>query len=153
MVLMQLVDKQLPDRGESGRPDGRAPLARATLQAEHDELLEAVQAVLTLLSEEIGRTSVIARTIQHIQRLVIVLNITHEDHLDSDDALVLPLLRGGIDEGQQLEIERRLLIDDAAENPRWMIDRLLENLSPAEQTPLAHVCSGEREHAEQCADG
>ena len=61
--------------------------------------------------------------------------------LDNDDALVLPLMRAGLDEGQQVEIVRRLLIDDAAEDPRWMIDRLLEDLSPAEQTLLAGVCS------------
>ena len=41
-ISPQLVDMRLPDRGESGRPDGRALLARATLHVEHDELLEAV---------------------------------------------------------------------------------------------------------------
>ena len=51
------------------------------------------------------------------------------------------------------DMVKRLPIDDAAENPRWMIDRLLEDLSPADQALLAGVWSGEPEHAERCADG
>ena len=113
--------------------------AWAALQAEHEELLEAMQGVLTLLNEEMGKTSVIPRTKQHLQRQVVALRITQEDHLETDEVLMVPLVRAGMDEQRQLEMVRGLLIDEAAEDPRWMIERLAEELGPEEQRLLADL--------------
>ena len=61
-------------------------------------------------------------------RQVIELRITQEDHLETEEALVLPALRTQMDEREQLNVARGLLIDDEAQDPRWIIDWVSQHL-------------------------
>ena len=45
-------------------------------------------------------------------------------------------MRDEIDEAGQLNVVRRLLIDDSAENHRWVFDWVRSELDPAEQALL-----------------
>ena len=105
----------------------------------HKELVEKVQDVLSVLQEDIGTTSVIRRTRQHLYRQVVALRIALEDHLDSEEALVLPMARRRMDEHQQLELAKELLIDQQAQEPRWMVDWISSRLASGEQRMLAEL--------------
>ena len=115
-------------------------MALVTLEEElHRELLESVQEVLSVLNEEIGKTSLITRTKQHLHRQVVALRIAQQDHLETEEALVLPVVRKLMDEGQQLEAVRHLLIDEEAQDPRWVIDWVARALDCEERQSLADL--------------
>jgi hypothetical protein len=127
---------------EGGEPDLAARVKSAVLaqeDAEHRELVEKVQEVLTVLDEDIGATSIIIRTKQHLYRQVVALRITQEDHLESEEALILPMVRKRLTEEQQLSVARALLIDEQADDPRWVVDWVARDLSAGEQKLLANL--------------
>ncbi len=145
LSVRQAKNKAPDSRTSSPEPDG-APLtdtvtmALVALEEElHRELLESVQEVLSVLNEEIGKTSLITRTKQHLYRQVVALRIAQQDHLETEEALVLPVVRRLMDEGQQLEAVRRLLIDEEAEDPRWVIDWVARALDREERQSLADL--------------
>ena len=82
---------------------------------------------------------IITRTKQHLYRQVVSLRITQEDHLESEEALVLPMVRQRLTEEQQLTVARALLIDDQADDPRWIVDWVTRDLSSGEQKLLADL--------------
>jgi hypothetical protein len=104
-----------------------------------DMLLDSVEAVLTVLNEEIGKTSVITRTKQHVHRQVLALRIVQEDHFETEEVLVLPAIRENVSEGRQLRMAKNLLIDEGADDPRWMIDWVASELDPAERQQLSDL--------------
>lgn len=106
---------------------------------EHRELMSAIEDVFAILHEDIGTTSVIVRTIQHLYGGVISLRIAQEDHLDTEEQVVLPLLRERFSEQQQYEVAKGLLLDEQADNPRWVIEWVSGALSPTEQDWLAGI--------------
>ncbi len=127
-----------PSPGTNGAA-GLEALRAALLPHEeesHQELVESVQGVFDVLNEEIGKTSIIARTKQHLYGQVMALRIAQEDHLDIEESLVMPVLRERMDERTQLEAVRALLLDDGADDPRWMIDWMGQDLSPDERRLL-----------------
>lgn len=103
------------------------------------ELMDSVQSVMTVLNDEIGKTSIITRTKQHLKTQVIGLRIAQEDHLETEESLVLPVLRKRMDEEQQLAMAKGLLIDDTADDPRWILEWINQELTTNEQNLLADV--------------
>ena len=67
------------------------------------------------------------------------LRVLEFDHFENEEAFVVPLVRDQMDEHQQLEMVRHLLIDDEAENPRWVIEWVFEELTPVERTLLSEL--------------
>ena len=106
-------------------------------EALHRELVDSVQEVFSMLNDEIGRTSIITRTKQHLYRQVVTLRIALEDHLETEEALVLPVVRERMSDSKQLEVARALLIDEDAEDPRWIIDWVQGHLDGTERQLLA----------------
>ncbi len=100
--------------------------------SEYASLLEGVQDVMTVLEEDIGATSIISRTKQHLYGQVIALRVAQEDHLETEEAMVLPLIRECLSPECQLEAVGALLIDREADDPRWVIDWMSQDLTPAE---------------------
>jgi hypothetical protein len=136
------TDMARPEASGDREADLSARVKTALLaqeDAEHEELVEQVQEVLTVLDEDIGATSIITRTKQHLFRQVVSLKITQEDHLESEEALILPLVRQRLTEEQQLKVARALLIDEQADDPRWIVDWVNRDLSPGEQKLLADL--------------
>ena len=103
----------------------------------HNEILEAIEDVLEILNSEIGKTSIIRRTKQHLSRQVVTLRIVQEDHLDTEEALVMPLLRKKMSEADQLQAARAMLLDPGADDPHWVLDWVSEDLCRNEQRILA----------------
>jgi hypothetical protein len=104
--------------------------------AEYVRLLEGAQEVMTVLEEDIGATSIISRTKQHLYGQVIALRVAQEDHLETEEAMVLPLIRENFSPERQLEIVGLLLIDPDADDRRWVIDWISKYLTPKENKLL-----------------
>lgn len=105
----------------------------------HEELLGGLEEVFAVLNDDIGHTSVITRTKQHLFGQVMTLRIVQEDHLDTEEALVLPMVRRCLSEEQQLLAAKELLLDEAADDPRWVINWISESLTEHEQGLLANL--------------
>ena len=123
---------------ESRRTAAHDPVERvkwALLEKEDDEytrLLEYVQDVMTVLEEDIGATSIISRTKQHLYGQVIALRVAQEDHLETEEAMVIPLIRENLSPERQLEAVGGLLIDRDADDQRWVIDWISQDLTSNE---------------------
>ena len=65
--------------------------------------------------------------------------MAQEDHLETEEALVLPLVREQMNDQEQLEVIKGLLIDEVAEDPRWVIDWVYGELDPKERELLSEV--------------
>lgn len=116
----------------------RIKAAIAALQEEqHAELLARLEDVMSVLHQEIGRGQVIARTQRHLYQRVVALRVAQDDHFECEEEFVLPEVRRRFTEEQQLEMVRMLLVDEQAEDSRWVIDWLNSRLTPGEQELLA----------------
>ena len=104
-----------------------------------EELFSGLEDVFAVLNEDIGSTSVITRTKQHLYGQVMTLRIVQEDHLDTEEALVLPMVRRCFTEEEELLAARELLLDTAADDPRWVINWMSESLTDGERVLLANL--------------
>ncbi len=111
----------------------------ALLEKEDEEyarLLDGVLEVMTVLEEDIGATSVISRTQQHLYGQVIALRVAQEDHLETEEAMVIPLLRENLSPECQLDVVGALLIDQEADDSHWVIEWISQDLTPKENELL-----------------
>lgn len=111
----------------------------AFLEVGHRELVGRIEGVLTVLDEEIGKTRVIDRTKQHLYGQVVALRIAQEDRLETEEVLVLPILRQRLSEQRQLEVAKHLFIDEEAQEASWMLDWVAKELTPREESLLADL--------------
>jgi len=117
----------------------------ALLEKEDEEyarLLDGVLEVMTVLEEDIGATSVISRTQQHLYGQVIALRVAQEDHLETEEAMVIPLLRENLSPECQLDVVGALLIDQEADDSHWVIEWISQDLTPKENELLLGLESG-----------
>lgn len=140
VYITEPLIKLQPSGDENGRTIESVKMAMvAQEEKHHQELMVTVEDVLMVLNEEIGKTSVITRTKQHLHRQVLALRIAQEDHLDTEEALVLPLVQSRFDEAAQLGMMKGLLLDELAQDQRWVLDWLCKYLSPDEQKLLSNL--------------
>ena len=128
---------------ETGSHDGLAERVKDALVAlqeeQHTHLLERLEDVMAVLNDEIGKSRVVARTQRHLFGRVVALRIAQDDHLECEEEFVLPELRDRLDEAQELALMKRLLVDEEAEDRRWVLDWLSGQLCPAERELLADL--------------
>lgn len=105
----------------------------------HMEILEAIEDVLEILNSEIGRTSLITRTKQHLSRQVVTLRIVQEDHFETEEVLVMPLLHKKMSRADQLYAARAMLLDSGADDPHWVLDWVSEHVSQEEKRLLSDL--------------
>lgn len=111
----------------------------------HGRLAERLEDVQSCLTEEIGRTMLIARTQRHLFGKVVMARIAQDDHLEEEEAFVLPVVRRQLSDAQQWTIVRHLLLDEEADDPRWYLEWLTDLLTPREQRLLADMAARARE--------
>ena len=75
--------------------------------SEYARLLEGVMEVVTVLEEDIGANIVIPRTKQHLYGQVIALRVAQEDHVETEETMVIPLIRENLSVECQLEVSAR----------------------------------------------
>ena len=103
------------------------------------EQMEMIEDVFSVLYGEIGNTSLITRTIQHLHRRIVEMEATQENHIETQEALVLPILREWMDECQQLKLIKNFLIDDQSDDPRWIIDWVSQQSDSSGKAALAEL--------------
>jgi hypothetical protein len=106
-------------------------------EQQHKELLEKAKDVEEIVKREMGEARVVARTRRHLYRRVMAMRIVEFDHFENEEAFVCSLVRDKMNEQQQLEIARHLLIEEEAQNPRWIIDWVAQELTPTGRGLLA----------------
>ena len=107
-------------------------LAWTMLGGRQAKLLEHVSDVMRVLEEDIGATSIIPRTSQHLYGQVILLRVAQEDCLEIEEAIVIPLLRKNLPTQRQSKVMGELLVDRDAEDQRWVLDWISNHLTPNE---------------------
>ena len=118
----------LPDR----------PSARDN-EAAHKRLTALLEELQTALREARGQTAVTARTQRRLLGEVVMLRVAQDDHLEDEEELVLPVIRQRCSEAQQLAIAGRLLLDQEAQHPRWILDWATQYVPPTERLWLADL--------------
>jgi len=103
---------------------------------QHKELEDRFHEVEAALAQVLGEQKVTARTIRHIHSRVMGVRILELDHFENEEAFVCSLVRDEIDEAGQLYMTHRLLVDDSADDPRWIIDWVYSELDEADQALL-----------------
>jgi hypothetical protein len=112
----------------------------------HQRLADRLEEVQRCLTEEIGRTMLIARTQRHLFGAVVLARIAQDDHLEEEEAFVLPIVRRQMSAAQQDEIIAHLLIDQEAEDPRWYLAWLHDALPSQERQFLDDLVAHLGEH-------
>jgi hypothetical protein len=138
------MTKSVDDTRKAAAHDPNERVKWAILEKEDDEysrLLEGVMDVMTVLEEDIGATSVISRTKQHLYGQVIALRVAQEDHLETEEAMVLPLLRENLSPECQLEVVGSLLVDQDADDQRWVLDWISQDLTSGENELLLEMAA------------
>ena len=105
-------------------------------QEQHNQLEARFHDIEEALKQVLGEQKVTARTIRHIHSRLIGVRILELDHFENEEAFVISLVRDEVDEAGQLNIIRRLLIDDSADDPRWIIDWVHSELDSVDQALL-----------------
>jgi hypothetical protein len=131
--LFQDLSAYVDGREDNGLEGTLRKAIVALHEEQYAELMERLEDVLGVLNEEIGRTRVIARTKRHLYGKVVALKICQDDHLESEEAFVLPEVRERMTESEQLDLARRLLVDAEAEDSRWILDWVAKDLTPGER--------------------
>ena len=106
---------------------------------QHDELVKKTEEVEQILSKAMGETKVIGRTRRHLYLRVMSLRVLESDHFENEEAFILPMVRDGMSDEQELQLVRRLLVDDAADDPRWIIDWVARGISAEERTLVSDL--------------
>lgn len=124
-------------KGNAAGLEGSVRDAAFTLEeAQHKELVERFHEVESALKDVLGEKKVTARTIRHIHNRLLGVRILELDHFENEEAFVCSLVRNEIDEAGQLYMTRRLLIDDSAEDPCWIIDWVYSELDADDRALL-----------------
>jgi len=111
--------------------------AAFTLEDEqHKELEDRFHENEAALAEVLGDKKVTARTIRHIRSRMMGVRTLELDHFENEEAFVISLMRDEIDEAGQLYMVNQLLLDESADNPRWIIDWVYSELDEADQALL-----------------
>ena len=105
----------------------------------HLNLMNMIEEVFVVLNEDIGSTTVIPRTRQHLLEKPVQLGIAQKDHLEYEQFLLMPIVLEVIDQDTQMEGVKGLLIDDLADEPRWVIEWLSIELSEEENNQIAKI--------------
>ena len=121
---------------EAGLSDSVKAAVMGFEDAERKALAQDLQDVADLLKKEIGQDKVTARTCRHLYQRVMGLHVLEFDHFENEETFVLPLVREGFREQQQLEMVDRLLFGGNTDNPRWIIDWMASELPSTQREML-----------------
>ncbi|MBD48637.1 MAG: hypothetical protein CL891_06075 [Dehalococcoidia bacterium] len=90
--------------------------------------LKRIDDIFSILHVEIGKTSLITRTIQHLNLGILRLKIAQEDYLETQEESLIPLICKHSNSTQQLHFLKHILIDQESEDRKWMIKWVIGHL-------------------------
>lgn len=140
--LAENLTKYLKDQNSFKLEDRVKAAVIVLQQQQHHQILEALQGVLDVLQNEIGKTKIVARTQRHLYGKIVALRISQDDHFESEEALVLPEVEARFSREEKEEISRRLLIDEQSQENAWVLNWLMERSDPCQRDMLTKIGVG-----------
>jgi len=113
------------------------PVVVALGESQREEAVAKLEDLENMLTAEIGEDRILARTQRHLFSRMVASRVAEFDHFENEEAFVVSEVREQMSEAEQLNVAMRLLLDEEAENPRWIIDWVAEELTPPEQDLLS----------------
>lgn len=127
-------------QGDAAGLEDSVKAAMFTLdEKQHEDLVESANDIQSILTREMGQDKVVKRTRRHLYRKVMDMRILEFDHFENEEAFVNPLVREQMTDQQELALAKRLLIDESAEDQRWVIDWVAKELKPNERKLLEEL--------------
>lgn len=127
-------------KGDAAGLEDSVKAAMFTLdEQQHEDLIDSAKNIQDILMKEMGQDRVVVRTRRHLYRKVMDMRILEFDHFENEEAFVNPLVREQMTDQQELALAKRLLIDETADDPRWVIDWVSKELKPKERQLLAEL--------------
>jgi hypothetical protein len=108
--------------------ENRELLAVLEMKGSTDAVIAFVQDVLDVMRDEIGRTTLIPRTKNHLRMQFIKLKNEFTDYVDVFQTLAFPLIKAADVEGE-IDSGSRFLWDEEADEEDWVIEWMRGNLS------------------------
>jgi len=105
-------------------------------EKDHQELAHNLQMVEGLINKELGEGAVSIRTRRNLYSKVVALRVCEFDHFDNEEIFVFPVVRNFMNEKRQLALANRLLFEQDADNPRWILDLIYKFLDTKDQELL-----------------
>lgn len=106
-------------------------------EQDHADLDIKVSDVENALTSALGEERVLARTRRHLYRSIMALKVAEFDHFENEEAFVLPMVKEQMTRTEELQCARKLLLDDASDNPRWVIDFMYAELQDDDKSLLS----------------
>jgi hypothetical protein len=113
------------------------PSAR-TNEAEHQQLTELL-GDLHAYVQTVGQAAVTERARRHLLGKVVALRVAQDDHLEEEEERILPVIKEYIRTAQQQEMAQRLLIDQDAQEPGWVLAWLTPYITATERQLLTEL--------------
>jgi len=105
-------------------------------EVEHQRLTARFRELASFLQAIPPQTSVTPRVQRQVLGHVITLGVEHDDHLESEEDLVLPLVRQRLSEAQQCALVRRLVCAGGSQEAGTISPWITAALTTAEQQAL-----------------
>jgi hypothetical protein len=128
--LEQHLKQLLPERNYIGNNHNNTLLIWFTglTKLNKTNQLKRIDDIFSILHVEIGKTSLITRTIQHLTLGILRLKIAQEDYLETQEESLIPLICKHSNSTQQLHFLKHILIDQESEDRKWMIKWVIRHL-------------------------
>ena len=128
--LEQHLEQLLYERNYSGNNPNNTLLMWFTglTKLNKTRQLKRIDDIFSILHVEIGKTSLITRTIQHLTLGILRLKIAQEDYLETQEESLMPLICKYSSSTQQLHFLKHMLIDQESEDRKWMIKWMVRHL-------------------------
>ena len=123
-------------KGDSASVDEKLTALLEFEEKDHQELAHNLQMVEGLINKELGEGAVSIRTRRNLYSKVVALRVCEFDHFDNEEIFVFPVVRNFMNEKEQLALANRLLFEQDADNPRWVLDLIYEFLDTKDQELL-----------------
>ena len=100
---------------------------------QHQELADKAQEVEAALKAALGESTVTGRTRRHLYRRIMALRILEYDHFENEEAFVCSVVKERMSEQEQLDMVKQILTEEGADDPRWIIQWVQDEIDPAER--------------------
>ena len=124
---------------DSNKEQKNGSIILALSRVGRQEQMSKIEDVFSILYGEIGDTSLITRTAQHLQRQILDMEIAQTNHLETQDLLIIPILANRMDSVDQLSLLKNILIDEQSDDRRWIVDWISEHSNPSSKSALAEI--------------
>jgi hemerythrin superfamily protein len=126
------------EKGDAAGLEESVKAAMLSMEDEqHKELADKATEIESALKEALGESTVTARTRRHLYRRIMALRILEYDHFENEEAFVCSVVKERMSEQEQLEMVKHILTEEGADDPRWIIQWVSDEISSEEREWLA----------------